>query len=91
MMTVANNAKQESQTAVQTSKTAEELSTKCEQKAKRKEGYVLRLIYDYGSVFSLPCSTVLWHTLDDNLIGVSVSSRIFSAAGCPYLLDAKTA
>ena len=39
---------------------------------------------------SLPCSTVLWHTLDDNLIGVSVGSRIFSAAGCPYLLDAKS-
>ena len=43
-----------------------------------------------GFVFSLPCSTVLWHTLDDNLIGVSVGSRIFSVAGCPYLLDAKS-
>lgn len=37
----------------------------------------MRWIYDYGLVFSLPCSTVFWHTLDDNLIGVSVGSRIF--------------
>ena len=51
----------------------------------------MRLIYDYGLVFSLLCSTVFLHTLDDNLIGVSVGSRIFSAAGYPYLLDAKTA
>jgi len=35
MMTIANNAKKESEAAVQTSRTAEELSMKCEQKAKK--------------------------------------------------------